>query len=419
MEVSSRKFYPLRPIQRWLIDTHFNKAKSTMMNIGGLYKLSAQIDIQHLASAINEILNTYDIFRCRLVFHPETCELCQTFDGKVMPVVIEEWADEEFTMIKKYLAEPYDLIDKPLYRVYIFVTPSAKYLYVDFYHAIMDGVSAAIIFHRELDKIYRGRKSNRAPLSYAEFVEEEANLSESDLAEGHDYWKKMLAPFDAKKHLPPVDVQGVAAWTQGNFEYEFKNISNEFFRGNKLNEHIFFLGACMLTMAKITGSKESIMSWIHNGRTNMREMRLMGLMLEQFPCAWDFHEDISVGEFLHKLFGQTQISMLCRKSLDVVYSGGFEDDCVSFIFQKGMNGDLILGDLPIEVVYMPPNEISAVENALDVEIEENDLGFYEMFLDYDAGRYSEKSMAHFAKTYDEILHRMKNLDTRTDDILGG
>ena len=27
-------FYPLRPIQRWLIDTHFNKAKSTMMNIG-------------------------------------------------------------------------------------------------------------------------------------------------------------------------------------------------------------------------------------------------------------------------------------------------------------------------------------------------------------------------------------------------
>jgi len=419
VEVSSRKFYPLRPIQRWLIDTHFNKAKSTMMNIGGLYKLSPKIDIQHLASAINEILNTYDIFRCRLVFHPETCELCQTFDGKVMPVVIEEWTDEEFTMIKKYLAEPYDLIDKPLYRVYIFVTPSAKYLYVDFYHAIMDGVSAAIIFHRELDKIYRGRKSNRTPLSYAEFVEEEANLSESDLAEGHDYWKKMLAPFDAKKHLPPVDVQGVAAWTQGNFEYEFKNISNEFFRGNKLNEHIFFLGACMLTMAKITGSKESIMSWIHNGRTNMREMRLMGLMLEQFPCAWDFHEDISVGEFLHKLFGQSQISMLCRKSLDVVYSGGFEDDCVSFIFQKGMNGDLILGDLPIEVVYMPPNEISAVENALDVEIEENDLGFYEMFLDYDAGRYSEESMAHFAKTYDEILQRMKNFDTRTSDILGG
>lgn len=49
------KYYPLRPIQRWLIDTHFNKAKSTMMNIGGLYKLSAQIDIQRLENAINEV----------------------------------------------------------------------------------------------------------------------------------------------------------------------------------------------------------------------------------------------------------------------------------------------------------------------------------------------------------------------------
>ena len=411
------KYYPLRPIQRWLIDTHFNKAKSTMMNIGGLYKLSSQIDIQHLEHAINEVLNTYDIFRCRLFFHPETCDLCQTFDNEIMPVIIEEWTDEEFELIKKYLTEPYDLIGKPLYRVYIFKTPSANYLYVDFYHAIMDGVSAAIIFYYEMDKNYRGRKNKRAPLSYAAFVEEEAKTPEQELAEGHEYWKKMLATFDKKKHLLPVDVEGVAAWTQGNFEYEIKNISNEFFRTTKMNENIYFLGACMLTLAKITGTKESIMSWIHNGRTNMHERRLMGLMLEQFPCAWDFHKDISVEEFLHKLFGQTQISMVYRKSLDMVYNSGLEDDCVSFIFQKGMNGSLILGDTPLEVIYMPPNEISAVENALDIEVEENDKGLYELFLDYDASRYSAAVMENFAKTMDEILLEMQNLNIMVSKIL--
>ena len=412
------KYYPLRPIQRWLIDTHFNKAKSTMMNIGGLYKLSSQIDVQRLENSINEILNAHDIFHCRFVFHPETCDLCQTFDGEIMPVIIEEWTDEEFKLITKYLSEPYDLIGKPLYRVYIFKTPSANYLYVDFYHAIMDGVSAAIVFYREMDKNYRGRKNKRTPLSYAAFVEEEANTPPETLAEGHEYWKKMLAHFDKEKHLPPVDVEGVAAWTQGNFEYEFKNISDEFFRISNISEHIYFLGACMLTLAKITGSKESVMSFIHNGRITMREMRLMGLMLEQFPCAWDFHKDISVLEFLHKLFGQTQVSMTYRKSLDIVYNGGFEDDCVSFIFQKGINGDLILGDTPMEVVYLPPNEISAVENALDVEINENDKGFYELFLDYDASRYSEAAMENFSKTMDEILLQMKNLDIPISKILG-
>lgn len=413
-----KKYYPLRPIQRWLIDTHFNKAKSTMMNIGGLYKVPVQIDTQRLADAINEVFYSHDIFRCRLAFHPETCELCQTFDGKIMPVIIEEWTDEEFELIQKYLAEPYDLIGKPLYRVYVFKTPSANYIYIDFYHAVMDGVSVAILFAREFDKNYRGHNSNRKPLSYADFVEEESRISPEELAEGHEYWRKMLVPFNEKKHLPPVDVEGVAAWTQGNFEYEFENISNEFFRSGKINESNYFLGAVMLTLAKITGSKESIMSWIHNGRATMRERRIMGLMLEQFPCAWDFHEDISVGEFLDKLMGQQQIGITYRKSLDVVYNEGLEDDCVSFIFQKNIYSDLIVDDKRLNLVYLPPNEISAVENALDIEVDETDTGLYELFLDYDASRYSESAMENFSKTMNEILLVMRDKNKMVSEILG-
>ena len=412
------KYYPLRPIQRWLIDTHFNKAKSTMMNIGALYKLSGQIDTQRLEDAINQVLEAHDIFHCRLTFHPETCDLCQTFDNEIFPVIVEEWTDEEFELITKYLSEPYDLIGKPLYRAYIFKTPSANYLYADFYHATMDGVSATILFVHELDAAYRGRKSKRKPLSYAEYVEAEANIPPEVLAEGHEYWEKMMAPFDPKKHLPPVDVEGVAAWTQGNFDYKIKNITSEFFRESHLSEHIYFLGASMMTLAKITGSRESIMSWIHNGRTTMRERRIMGLMLDQFPCAWDFHNDMTVEEFLNKLFGQTQISMTHRKSLGMVYSNGLEDDCVSFIFQKAFYDNMIVGDLPLEAVYLPPNEISAVENALDIEIEEDDKGIYSVFLDYDASRYSAASIKHFAETMDDILLAMKNPDTKISEILG-
>ncbi|MBD3879899.1 MAG: hypothetical protein SR1Q5_09540, partial [Quinella sp. 1Q5] len=174
----------------------------------------------------------------------------------------------------------------------------------------------------------------------------------------------------------------------------------------------------MLTMAKVTGTKESIMSWIHNGRTNMREHRLMGLMLEQYPCAWDFHKDISVGEFLHRLEGQKQLGMKYRKSLDIVYGEGLEDDCVSFIFQKYMHGDLIFADTPAEVVYLPPNEISAAENALDIEVEAEDFGTYNLFLDYDAGRYSKEEMLNFAKTMNDILIAMRDTDKMVSEILG-
>ena len=414
---TTKKFYPLRPVQRWLVDTHFNKAKSTMMNIGGLFKLSHAIDMNRLSVAINNVLHAYDIFRCRFVFHPETSDLCQIFDGEITPVKVEHISDEEFAERINKLREPYRIINKPLWRIYLFQTPTAKYMFGDFYHAVMDGVAASFLLWREIDMAYRGRKRNLPKPSYAAYVEEEASIPPEALAEGHAYWKKMLAHFDKSKHLPPVKVSGVAAWTQGTFDYELKNIFNEFFRSTHVNENNFFLGATMLTLAKITGTGEAVMSRVNNGRTNSHERRMMGLMLEQLPCAWNFANDMPVAEFLDKLEGQIHIGTKYRKSLDIVYNEGLEDDSVSFIFQKNIYTDFVFCDTPIEIVYLPPNEISAVENALDVEINIEDTGKYSLYLDYDASRYSEAEMKNFAETLDTVVKAMQNLSRRTSDIL--
>ena len=154
---TTKKFYPLRPVQRWLVDTHFNKAKSTMMNIGALFKLSHAIDMQELAEAINKVVNAHDIFRCRFLFHPETSDLCQIFDGEIEPVQVENISDAEFDKRFDKLREPYRIINKPLWRIYLFRTPTAKYLFADFYHAVMDGVSSSYLLAREVDAAYRGR----------------------------------------------------------------------------------------------------------------------------------------------------------------------------------------------------------------------------------------------------------------------
>ena len=141
-------FYPLRPMQLWLIDTHFNKANSTMMNIGALYKYDDSIDLERLAQAINETVARYDMFRCRLVFHEDTADLCQRFDGEITPVTVEKISDAEFEERKNNLKKPYRLVNNPLYRIYLFETPSGKFGYLDFYHAMFDGFSTAILFVR-------------------------------------------------------------------------------------------------------------------------------------------------------------------------------------------------------------------------------------------------------------------------------
>ena len=109
--------------------------------------------------------------------------------------------------------------------------------------------------------------------------------------------------------------------------------------------------------------------------------------------------------------------MKYRKSLEVVYDEGLEDDCVSFIFQKAMHGNLLLDDTPAQVVYLPPNEISAVENALDIEINAEGKDAYNLFLDYDASRYSEADMKNFAQTMEKILLEMRDTKKLISEIL--
>ena len=410
------KYYPLRPIQRWMVDSHFEKAKSTMMNIGGLYKLSATIDMEHLAEAINFVLERHDIFRCRFVFHPETSDLCQHFEGELEKVFVEQLSDAKFKKRMEKLREPYYLIDKPLYRIYLMQTPRAKYIYADFYHAIIDGVSIAYLLWNEIDATYRGRKNPKA-LSYADYVASEAAVPAEELAEGHEYWKKMLSGFDSKKHLLPTKIQGDAKWIKGDFNYEFKNLMEEFFRTTRINENNYFLGASMLALAKLTGSGESVVSWTHNGRISMRERRLIGLMLVQYPCAWDFHENITIEEFLNRLEGQVRTGIKYRKSLGIIYDEGIEDNCVTFIFQKELYLDFILADTLAMPIYLPPNEISAAENSLDIEVYATEMGKYDLALHYDASRYVEKDMRRFAETLNKILIEMKNPNAKVSEIL--
>ncbi|MBR6013515.1 MAG: hypothetical protein IK062_07025 [Selenomonadaceae bacterium] len=418
-------FYPLRPIQHWLIDTHFNKAKSTMMNIGVLYKYKEDTDLERLAKAINETVAAHDIFRCRLVFHEGTSDLCQRFDGEIFPVTVEKISDEEFETAKKDLMKPYRLINNPLYRIRLFETPSGKFGYLDFYHAIMDGMSIVTLFQREVEQRYKGKKINREALKYSEYILEEFRVSPEELAAGNQYWREMLKDFDETKHLPPADLEESSSWKSKDLYVTLKNISADYFSGGIRKENIFFLAASMLALAKSANTKNSIMSWIHNGRMNARERRLIGIMLEQYPISWDFSDNrLTIGRLLDDLEEKMNVGMKHRKSLSTVYGEGLQDDCATFIFQKqslgayGPNsGSTPYSSLSVEVVGLPENKYSAAENSLDIEISSSEEKIYYLRLDYDASRYSEGAMKKFAEILDEIVLSMQNERKLISEIL--
>ena len=402
-------YYPLRPVQKWLINTHFNKVKSTMMNIGLLIKIAPEFELERLKNVINEILEAYDIFRCRLVFHPETAELCQRFDGEINYVTVEHRSDEEFELVKKSLLEPYVLMNNPLYRLYIFETPSANYFYMDFYHAIMDGTAIAMLFVHEIDIRYHGKKPKREPAKYADYIAEELKIPDEELEAGNNYWRAVTKNFDKRKHLPPVDVKGEEKWQENIVDHHIKNVTEEYFSDKVHKENIFFMAASMLAIAKTTGAKSSVLSWVHNGRMNSQERRLMGIMLEQYPVAYNFEVDMTVGEFLDKLEAKVNEGITYRKSLGVTYAEGLQDDCATFIFQKKFYAEKVtLRGKVNQNVEFEKNEWSAAENSLDIEVNSEEGGTYYVELDYDASRYSEQSIKNLAESMDKIISQLQD-----------
>ena len=146
--------YPLRPVQRWMVDTHFMKARSTMMNTGGFLKLDPAVDMKLLAKAVNSVVENHDIFRCRFVMNIETGELGQRFDGEIKSVTAETMSAGEFEEIKSHLRMPYEIVGHQLWNIRIIETPEEKYLLIDFYHCITDGTAIVMVLWREMNRYY-------------------------------------------------------------------------------------------------------------------------------------------------------------------------------------------------------------------------------------------------------------------------
>ena len=412
--------YPLRPMQRWLIDTNLKKINSTMMNLSVLVKFEPAIDLKKLEDAVNAVLNAHDIFHCRFVINPETKEIFQRFDGEISPVTIQKISDEDFQNLLKELNKPYPFINHQLWRIGIFKTPTAKYGYANFYHEIMDGTSFSILFWREVGIRYEGKPIKHTPLKFADYILEEMKNSPADLDEGHQYWLNLLQKFDAKKHLLPFDVTTDKKLTSGNFECEVKNVKREYFSTKTFSEDNFFLAATMIAVAKFANAKSSLISWVHNGRTTAHELRLMGLLIEQIPIAWDFTEDCTVEKFFEGLEKKSAEGLKYRKSLDVVYNKKLEDSLITFIFQKrnfGFGSGYKIAGTKVEVIDLP-DEYSAAENCLDIEVNLCDDDSYIISFDYDKSCYLDDTIKKFAAQIDEIILQLQNENQLVSKILG-
>ena len=416
-EVDEKNFYTLRPIQRWMFDTNLKQAKCTMMNIGLLYRLDYGLDLEKFCRAVEAMTKNHDIFGLRFIFNPQTFELCQTFVEERAELFVEKISTEDLNLRLKNILQPYKLINSPLYRIKFFETPTAKYIFFDFHHAVIDGFSISVLMAHETKARYLGRNPKPSNYGYRELIEEENSLPPEHLETARLYWQNLYQKFNPEVHL--IKSNGTGKFAFGNIKNEIPNLPVEFLRGNDFSEEAFFILAALLTTAKITGRKDAFISWVHNGRDTMKKSRVIGILLDQLPLYWNFSADEKISVECKKIFELQNDQLTKKAGLDLMYERGVQDILPCFIFQREMYvAPIIEGDKTLELIDLPPqnNSVAVPENGIDVEID-SDGEKYLIDLEFDTGIFSTDTMNNFVEIYFEVIQQMKVEGMTTHKIL--
>ncbi len=423
-ESRSAETFPLRTIQRRMLGARSVKARTGMMNTARLFRLAPTVDLPVLADAVNSVIADNDIFRCRIAQDPEFAVFNQRFDGDLPAVTTEEMPAEEFEQIIATLRKPFALNGEPLWTVRIISTPAGSYLFMDFCPGIMDSAAIDCAFLPELDRRYTALSSDSGQISskgtsYADFLAGEMQTAPEQIAAGDDYWLKMLEGFSAQTHLPPADHSGENAYLTEIIAIPAETVSKAFFSEKDGSAYSFFLGAALLTLAKLTRRSDVIMSRLDDGRTSQANRVPMGLTTEQYPIRWNFAKGQTASEFLAGLSARIQESAAYRASLGAVYDAGSEDETACYIMRRDsalQNGRLKLGDTWAEIIPLP-GDATAAPDAPDFEIISNADGSYSLLLHYNAGSYSRDAMLQFGRIYCDMAASLRNDSTDLSSLL--
>ena len=95
----------------------------------------------------------------------------------------------------------------------------------------------------------------------------------------------------------------------------------------------------------------------------------------------------------------------------MVYNKGLEDNLITFIFQKsifGLGNGYNIAGTTVEVLDIPDDEYSAVENVLDIEVNLCVDDNYIISFDYDISTYTETTIKNFAAQIDATILQLQN-----------
>ncbi len=394
-----------------------NQDSSTNYQNNVLFDIPSDVGVEKLQTAVYEALCAHPYLASRIVTDDEgiPCAESGTFPSaeEAVPVIKINSIDE----VKSGFGKTMDVNGEKLYRCEIYSTPEGKtWLYVDFHHVITDGFSI-VLFLREIERCYGGKKLGGEMLDGAAIAKEEEALraDEAKMSEARDWYAKTFADAADADSLPLKES------TLGGKEADIcykeypLSISKEevqtIMRRCNVKESTLMQAAWGLLLAAYSAEDKASYCTAFFGRSDRRTLSTITMMVHTLPVFVQTRGDETLEELFSTLAEQMDSTQRLQYYAyqDAVKDLGLNNQ-VMFVYQGSVLNSkrgLRLGESVV-----PYQDLRKLTPGWKLVSELFDTGeTYALKLGHNSADYTEAFMEQLAASYSAILRSMVSAQT--------
>ena len=416
--------YPLTAEQRYMLDYLLYSPKTAMFNLYDFFRLSADVDAERFAQAVNATLQSHPALLTAFAFGEDSALVQRYAPELFVPVVVERVTEAELEALKATLVAPFALINHLMFRIRIFRTEAALYFFIDINHLVADGTSIMLLLREIVDR-YLGSGEivpSEPDQYYLMLSRREALKHQSVYAEDRAYyerryggvrWSKLLNTEIATREDDVGSVEQCLKLSPEAF--------GELMRNSGLGKNGLFIAAELLALAAYNQAQDVMISWVYKGRDDQSLQKTVGMLFREFPVAVRIHEKTTLRELFSEV--QDQVSQgIVHSSYPwlSLNASPQSNDNISLNYQDMIGAEKELR-LAMEELDLPVSA-DASPCALEIEIVDDD-GDIDISATFSSSRFRDTEVTRFMNMiiaiFNAMLEQRERLDITLDTLFKG
>lgn len=309
MPAENKTYYQLSVAQKRLYFLYELDKSSLAYNMPHTFKLEGKLDKEKLTKALNNLVNTYEVFRT--IFKVVDSEIVQEIipDGMADLVEYKLGNESEATLINAFVRS-FDLQQGPLIRFALIQLAEEEHLFtIDSHHIISDGISQGIIIKKLID-LYSGAIELAPVFQYKDYAEWQQGTGENTLANAKEFWLLEFSTHAPQLHLPmdfsrpPIksyEGRAIDFTIDASATAKLKKIAAE----EGVTMFMVILTLYNVLLAKLTDETDIVIGTPVSGRQNAVLEDMLGMFVNTLALRNQLTDEETFKELLRKVKSKT------------------------------------------------------------------------------------------------------------------